>query len=110
MEMMGRCGILCSECPAFLATTSHDDALRKTTAEKWSKMYRSVIEPQQINCLGCRSHFNFAHCNVCEVRACTIEKNLDHCGVCDVFPCSKEKPIFNHVHGVKERLEAFKIK
>lgn len=107
-QMMAYCGLMCDECSAYKATVADSDKLRKTTAEQWSKMYKADIRPEQINCRGCRSNVRFAHCNVCEIRACCIEKQLDHCGECASSPCSKVKAIVDHVPGVKERLEAYR--
>ncbi len=107
-QMMAYCGIMCDECPAYKATTDDNDELRKDTAKKWSKMTKTDIRPEQVNCLGCRSEVRFDQCQVCEIRACSIEKKLGHCGECDSFPCSKLKTIVDNVPGTKERLEALR--
>lgn len=105
-QMMAYCGIMCDDCPAYKATVDKDDELRKKTAGQWSKMFNADIRAEHINCLGCRSGLLFAHCGVCEVRACNLEKQLGHCGDCDSFSCSKENFILENVKGVRERLEA----
>lgn len=104
-KMMAYCGILCSECDAFKATKDNNDELRRATAGQWSKMYGAEINPEMINCLGCRSELLFSHCGECEIRNCAIEKQVDHCGLCDSFPCEITKQIIDNVPGVKERLE-----
>ncbi|MCK4824426.1 DUF3795 domain-containing protein, partial [bacterium] len=38
-KMISFCGIVCTECPAFLATKNDDDNERKKIAEMWSKQY-----------------------------------------------------------------------
>ncbi|MCK4571680.1 DUF3795 domain-containing protein, partial [candidate division WOR-3 bacterium] len=35
-KMIAYCGIICTECPAFLATQKDDDEERKKVAEMWS--------------------------------------------------------------------------
>ena len=106
-KMMGYCGLLCEgECTAYKATVDNSDQLRKSTAERFSKFLNAEIRPEQINCRGCRSEVRFVKCEVCEIRACNIEKQLDHCGECDSFPCGKVKNYVDKVPGLKERLGA----
>ncbi len=52
-KMIAFCGIVCTECPAFLATQKDDDNKRKKVAEMWSKQFKSEIKPVDINCDGC---------------------------------------------------------
>ena len=105
-QMMAYCGIMCDECPAYKATLNNNDELRKKTAGKWSKIYKADIRPEQINCRGCRSADRFYYCEICGIRACSIEKRLEHCGKCDSFPCSKVNAVLDHAPAAKERLEA----
>lgn len=86
--MIAYCGLNCSKCEAFLATRRNDDAKRRETAQKWSKMYRAEIAPGQINCHGCKSDGpRFLHCAVCEIRACCLSKGVDHCAACKNYIC-----------------------
>jgi hypothetical protein len=105
-QMMAYCGVMCDKCPAYIATVDNNDELRKNTAEKWSKIYKDDIHPEQINCLGCRSGTRFYYCQICGIRACAIEKQLPHCGECDSFPCSKVNVVLDHMPSAKKRLEA----
>ena len=105
-QMMAYYGIMCDERPAYIATVDNNDELRKRTAEKWSKIYKSDIQPEQINCLGCRSGTRFYYCHICGIRACSIEKQLAHCAECDSFPCSKLNAVLDHAPSAKKRLEA----
>ncbi len=65
-KMTAFCGIVCSECPALLATQEGDDSKRKKVAETWSKQFNVDIKPEQINCDGCASEgktvFSIAGC------------------------------------------------
>lgn len=76
------CGADCTYCDAYKATVNNDDALRKTVAKRWK------MNPEQINCHGCKagkSPFD------CAAKKCAIEKGESLCALCDVFPeCSKD--------------------
>jgi len=86
--MIAYCGLDCSCCDAYLATLENDDAKRKMTAQKWSKMYRADIKPEQINCDGCKADGKrFFHCNSCDIRQCCISKNVENCSVCESYVC-----------------------
>lgn len=105
---LAMCGILCAECPAYLATINDDDDLRAQTAAQWSKMFSADIPAEAINCLGCTSGSPtvFTHCQVCEIRACGQDKGLVHCGKCADFPCDKLDFVHNAAPQAKAALEA----
>lgn len=90
-EMIAFCGIVCSGCPAHLATINDDDNERKKIAELWSRLYNSDIKPEDINCDGCLSEGGtiFNYCKVCEIRKCGQEKGLKNCAYCDEYICEK---------------------
>lgn len=104
MTMMAYCGILCSECPAYLATINDDQALREKTAREWSKAYATSLEAKDIQCTGCKSDILFGHCAVCEIRACSQNRGYGDCSPCDEFGCEKLKFVLDFAPGVRERL------
>ena len=105
--IIGYCGLICTECPAYLATQADDDELRQKTSEEWAKMYGADIKPENINCTGCNTEgIKFAHCAKCEMRACGIEKGVKNCGHCDDYACDKVEEFFGFVPAAKEVLDA----
>lgn len=90
-KMIAFCGIICSECPALLATQKDDDNERKKVADKWSKEYNSDIKPEDINCDGCitTTSRNFNYCKVCQIRKCAMERNVKNCAYCEDYSCEK---------------------
>ena len=88
-KVIAFCGIICSECPAFIATKNNDDNKRKETAKLWSKRYNAYIKPEDINCEGCQSKTGeiFNYCNVCEIRKCGQEKGIKNCAYCSEYVC-----------------------
>jgi hypothetical protein len=107
-KLIGVCGIVCSECGAYLATKNGDEALRKKTAEEWSKAYGVEIKPESVYCVGCTvpegPHFH--HCSECEIRACGLKKIVANCGRCPDYRCAAITGFFNMVPAAKAVLDA----
>ena len=108
--MVSCCGLLCSECGAFVATKNDDDAKRAEVAELWSKGYEVDLKPEDINCSGCLSDTEplFGHCKVCEVRKCAREKAIENCARCDEYACEQLKGIHKMAPDAKERLDGIR--
>ena len=106
-KIVGACGIVCSSCPAYIATRTDDDALRAKTAQEWSQMYHADIKAAGINCDGCPSDGPrlFHHCTECEIRKCAREKKLANCAQCPEYACSQLQEFFAMVPQAKETLD-----
>ena len=52
-KIIAYCGLLCSECGAYIATLNDDNKKRKEVAKQWSEEYGGDITPEDINCVGC---------------------------------------------------------
>lgn len=91
MKMIAYCGLMCSNCPTFIATQNDDDLAREKTAEFLSEKYGLNFKPEDINCDGCLSSGGrlIGFCNTCEVRKCGITKSVENCSTCDEQPCDK---------------------
>jgi hypothetical protein len=107
-EMIAYCGLVCTGCPAFVATQSNSDEERKRVVEKWSSD-QYPLEIKEINCDGClRTDARLLKfCSECEVRACGIERGVENCAHCDDFGCAKLEKLYGMISGAeaKERLE-----
>jgi hypothetical protein len=106
-QMMAYCGLLCSECPAFIATKKNDDAERRKVAEAWSKEFKVDLKPEDINCEGCLVDAEnvFNYCKVCEIRKCAKDKAVVTCAHCDDYGCEKLTKFFSQAPQVKARLD-----
>jgi hypothetical protein len=69
-KMISFCGLLCSECGAFIATQNNDDKKRAEVAQLWSKQYGVNLKAEDINCDGCISDSDrlVGHTRVCEIE------------------------------------------
>ncbi len=110
-EMISICGLLCNECPAYLATQADDDEKRAEVAKQWSEQFKSEIKAEDINCDGCLSDNGrlFGHCQVCEIRKCGREKKVTNCAHCEEYSCEKLDNFFNMVPDAKKRLDGIRI-
>jgi len=105
-KMIAFCGIVCSDCPAFIATQENNDAKRREVAEKWSKELGQEIKPEEINCDGCMSaegrHINY--CSMCEIRKCGMEKGVENCAYCIDYNCDKLAKFLEQAPNAKNTL------
>ena len=106
-KMIAFCGLVCTECPAFLATQENDDTKRKEVAEAWSKQFNMTIKPEDINCDGCKSEGKrlIGYCHICQIRKCSQEKGVENCAHCDEYACEKLTEFFAMAPMAKTSLE-----
>ena len=107
-RIVGSCGIICTECPAFIAYRTDDQTLREKTSVEWSKMYGAPIKAADINCVGCLATegVQISHCAECDIRACSQQTHqLDNCGLCDEYSCERIEKFFEFVPSCKEVLD-----
>ncbi|MFA5309740.1 MAG: DUF3795 domain-containing protein [Dehalococcoidales bacterium] len=104
------CGLVCSECSAYIATVKNDDNLRRATAERWAKQYNiPVMKTSAINCTGCVTKgVQMGHCATCQIRTCAEEKGLQNCGYCVTYPCAKLEMVIKHYPAARKTLDAIK--
>ncbi|MCB2226531.1 MAG: DUF3795 domain-containing protein [Desulfarculaceae bacterium] len=110
MSIIACCGLDCSLCPAHLAWKNDDEALRRQTAEEWSRIYQADITPEQISCQGCHASEAplFGHCRVCAVRSCVQSKGWATCAPCPKFPCADLDFILKHSSQARKTLEGLR--
>jgi hypothetical protein len=111
-RMIAYCGIVCSECPAFIATQQNDDAKRKQVAEMWSRQYKMAVKSEDINCDGCTSGSRrlLNYCSICEIRKCGQDKGVKNCAYCDEYSCDKLTRFHTMAPQAKASLEKIKKK
>lgn len=106
-RIVAHCGIICSDCPTFIATKNDDDAERRRVAELWTKQYDKEYKKEDINCDGCLTVGPriFDYCKVCEIRKCAGERNVENCAHCEDYACEKLSKLFNEYKPAKEVLD-----
>ena len=90
-KMIACCGLICSDCPTFIATQNNDDVARQKTADLYAEKFGLNLKPEDINCDGCMSEEGklIGYCLTCEIRQCCREKALENCTQCNDQPCEK---------------------
>jgi len=106
-KIIAFCGIVCSDCPVFIATKKDDNEERRRVAELWTKQYGEEYKPEDINCDGCltKGPRVFSYCNTCEIRKCGQEKKVKNCAYCEEYICEKLAKLFNEYSKAKEVLD-----
>lgn len=88
-KMLAYCGLVCSDCPSFLATRNDDNRAREKTAVLYEEKYGLHMKPEDINCDGCRSEGEriLGFCRTCAIRQCGINRGVENCLLCADQPC-----------------------
>lgn len=90
-KMKAYCGLICSDCPTFLATKNDDNEARKKTAALYAELYGFNWKPEEINCDGCLTigGRRTTYCQNCEIRQCCSKKGEKSCVHCSEHPRCK---------------------
>ena len=109
-KIIAPCGIICSSCPAFLATRNNDTIAREKIATQWSQDYETNIVSQDINCEGCLEEVHFKYGEDCPIRKCCLDKGFTSCSECPDYSCGKLENFFGFVQEAKLNLDKLRQK
>ena len=103
-KMIAFCGIVCTDCRAFIATQRNDRKLKEEVAKAWSTE-KETLKPQDANCDGCLATGKrlCKFCGTCTVRRCGSEKGVDNCAYCREFPCEKLTRLWKWMRSAKPK-------
>ena len=96
-KMVAYCGLVCSDCEAYIATQADDREALEGIAARWRKEYNAPdITVDAVVCDGCQSESErkCGHCAQCEIRACGVERGLANCAHCADYACDKIEGFF----------------
>ena len=106
-RMIAYCGLVCTDCPAYVATQADDrDALERVAAQ-WREEYNAPeITAASVGCDGCLDGGRkCSHCAECEIRVCGVERGVVNCAHCDEYVCGKLEGFFSLVPDARETLD-----
>ena len=98
-KMIAYCGLVCTDCPAYIATQADDQAALEKVAAHWRKEYNAPdITVASVICDGCLDGGRkCGHCADCEIRACGIEQGVANCAHCADYACARLEGFFGFV-------------
>lgn len=91
------CGIVCTDCSAYVATQAADWAALERVAAEWQEEYNLPdITVESAICDGClgRDGRRCYYCAGCEIRACGVERGVVNCAHCADYACEKLERFF----------------
>ena len=99
-KMIAYCGLVCTDCEAYIATQANDlAALERMAARAREQFNNPDLTVESAMCDGCLSNSErlCGYCFECQVRACGMERGVVNCAHCADYAR----------HGGCEKLESF---
>jgi len=99
-KIIAYCGLICTDCPAYIATQANDQAALERVAAHWRKEYNAPhITVEFVICDGCLADDGrkCGHCSKCEIRACGVARGVLNCAHCADYACEKLESFFGFV-------------
>lgn len=96
-KIIAYCGLVCSDCPAYVATQANDLAALEKIAKQWREEYNaSGITVESVTCDSCLESEgrHCSHCFECEIRACGMTRGVVNCAYCADYGCDKLEKFF----------------
>lgn len=110
-KVIAYCGLVCSECPAYVATQADDRAALEQVAAQWREEYNAPeITVESVICDGCpgAAGRKCSHCFECEIRACAMGREVVNCAYCDDYGCETIVGFFGFVPEAKATLDGIR--
>ena len=110
-KLIGACGLVCSDCEAYVATQANDAAAIERIAAQWSEQWKVVIPPEAVSCDGCMpgGERACAHVGECDIRACAVKRDLTNCAGCADYACDQLTKFFEMAPAARESLESLRV-
>ncbi|MGC9468588.1 MAG: DUF3795 domain-containing protein, partial [Anaerolineae bacterium] len=109
-KIVAYCGIICSECDAYKATQSKDQAALERVAAAWREQFSPEITAASIACDGCLPT-DGALCGwgaECPIRACAIDRGVNSCAHCPDYGCDTITEFLSHSPETRKVLDAMR--
>ncbi|MEN6521770.1 MAG: DUF3795 domain-containing protein [Armatimonadota bacterium] len=110
-DVIAACGLICSNCEAYIATKANDAESITRVAKEWSAQFDADIKPESVWCDGCMTdgERKCSHINECRIRTCAIERGLANCAGCSDFGCNKIKEFLSAAPEAKSTMDALRL-
>jgi len=107
-RMVSFCGLVCTDCSAYIATQADDRAALEQVAAQWREEYNAPdITVESVICDGCvaDSEQHCGHWYDCEIRACGAGRGLANCAHCPEYVCERLEGFFGFVPDARAVLD-----
>ena len=105
-QVIAYCGLICTECPSFIATKNNDMEALQKLADEWTAQFGQPITAEGCLCTGCLGDGQrIEYCSKCGVRLCAVERGVENCAHCYEFGCEKLTAFWENAPKAKTTLE-----
>jgi hypothetical protein len=107
-RIIAYCGLVCSDCDAYVATQANDlEALERLAQRAREEFGMEDATPEASMCDGCLTEDGrqIGYCAICEIRACGVGRGLTNCAYCADYACEKLEGFFAHATGARAVLD-----
>ncbi len=107
-RMIAYCGLICTDCGAYIATRAKDQAAIERVAAEWRVAHNNPnITADGVPCDGCLAEgIKCFHCTECDIRACGKQHSVTNCAHCAEFPCERIQQFMGWVPQAAATLQA----
>ena len=104
------CGLVCTDCPAYIATQADDREALERVAAQWREEFNAPeITVAWVICDGCLTgERQCGHCAECEIRACGVAREVINCAHCADYVCETLESFFGLVPDALAVLEGIR--
>jgi hypothetical protein len=115
-RIVAYCGVVCSECDAYVATRANDlDALERVAQRAREEFGVEDATALTAMCDGCLDDDGrqIGYCATCEIRACALARGLGgppplNCAYCDDYACETLARFLAHEPEARTVLEVIR--
>ena len=106
-RMIAYCGLVCTDCPAYVATQADDREVLERVAAQWREEYNAPdITVESVICDGCLDGGRKSgYCSTCEIRACAVEHGVVNCAHCADYACGRLEGFLSQAPDARTVLE-----
>ncbi len=110
-KMIAYCGLICTDCAAYIATQADDRAELERVAAQWREAYNAPnITVESVICDGCVTNGGrkCGHWYECEIRACAMTRGVVNCAHCTDYACPIIEGFFGFVPEARATLDGIR--
>ena len=107
-RMISYCGLICTDCPAYIATQADDRTALEQVAAQWREEYNApALTAESATCDGCTASKGrrCGHWFECDIRVCGMERSVANCAHCTDYACEKLEGFFGFVPDARAVLD-----